>query len=195
MDPIKLKALEKKLFFHSDDISRLFQIQPESAHVLSSRYVKRGIFIRLKNNFYILTYMWERYTREDLYRISNFLQVPSYLSLITALSFYGITTQVPQGFFENVCLKRTVSFEAEGVTFNFMKLKKSYYFDFEKKNNVFMATKEKAFIDAVYLYSVGKYKLDTSAIDFQKLDIERIKKLIEVFPDKTKRIVSKLCKT
>ena len=194
MDPAKLKILEEKLFFSSGDVARVFQIQPGSAHVLCSRYVKRRVFVRLKNNFYVLANRWERYKREDFYRLSNFLQVPSYLSLLTVLSFYGITTQVPQGFFESVCLKRTAAFEAGGVTFNFMKIKNSYYFDFEKIDGIFMATKEKAFVDSAYLFSLGKYKLDLSAIDSKKMDNERIIKLIEVFPEKTIKIVRNLCK-
>ena len=193
MDLIKLKALEKKLFFRSEDVAGLFQIQTKSAHVLLSRYVNKGIFIRLKNNFYVLANRWESYTREDFYRVGNFLQVPSYLSLLSALSFYEVTTQVPHGFFESVCLKRTVSYEVEGITFNFMKLKNSYYFDFKKKNNIFIATKEKAFVDSIYLFSFGKYKLDLSAIDLAKLDMERVNKLIAVFPEKTKKVVRRLC--
>ena len=193
MDLIKLKALEKKLFFRSEDVAGLFQIQTKSAHVLLSRYVNKGIFIRLKNNFYVLANRWESYTREDFYRIGNFLQVPSYFSLLSALSFYEVTTQVPQGVFESVCLKRTVSYEVDGVTFNFMKLKNSYYFDFKKKNNIFMATKEKAFVDSIYLFSFGKYKLDLTAIDLAKLDMERVNKLIAVFPEKTKKVVRRLC--
>ncbi len=193
MDLTRLKALEKKLFFSTEDVSRLFQIQPTSAHVLASRYVKRGFFIRLKNNFYVLANRWESYTREDLYRVGNFLKVPSYLSLLSALSFYEVTTQVPHGFFESVCLKRTVFYQVDGITFNFMKIKNSYYYDYKKKNNIFMATKEKAFVDSIYLFSFGKYNLDLTAIDLAKLDMERVNKLIVVFPEKTKKVVRRLC--
>ncbi|MCH8127298.1 hypothetical protein IIC38_15280 [candidate division KSB1 bacterium] len=133
------------------------------------------------------------YTREDFYRVGNFLQVPSYLSLLSALSFYEVTTQVHHRFFESVCLKRTVSYEVEGIIFNFMKLKNSYYFDFKKNNNIFMASKEKTFVDSIYLFSFGKYKLDLTAIDLAKLDMERVNKLIAVFPEKTKKVVRRLC--
>jgi hypothetical protein len=57
-----------------------------------------------------------------------------------------------------------------------------------------MATKEKAFVDSVYLYSFGKYKLDFSSIDFDKLDKNKIGEILAVFPRKTKVIAEKLCR-
>jgi hypothetical protein len=113
---------------------------------------------------------------------------------MTALSFYEITTQVPRDFFECASLKRSVKFDVRGVAFNFYKLKKEYYSDFVKKEQLFIATKEKAFIDSVYLYSFGKYKLDFNSLDLDKLDKEKIKKALKIYPEKTKAIAEKLCK-
>ncbi len=87
-----------------------------------------------------------------------------------------------------------MSFNKKSVIFNFYKLKKNIYFDFIKKDDFFIATKEKAFLDAVYLYSFGKYKLDFNAIDFNKLDNKKLRSLIDFYPDKTKDIIKKLCK-
>ena len=56
-----------------------------------------------------------------------------------------------------------------------------------------MASKEKTFVDSIYLFSFGKYKLDLTAIDLAKLDMERVNKLIAVFPEKTKKVVRRLC--
>lgn len=49
-----LHELEKRLYFTAEDVASLLNIKSESAQVLCSRYVKRGIFVRLKNNFYVL---------------------------------------------------------------------------------------------------------------------------------------------
>jgi hypothetical protein len=78
--------------------------------------------------------------------------------------------------------------------FKYYRLQKKYYFDFEKINGLFIASKEKAFIDAVYLYSFGKYNLDKSSLDLNKLNKIKIKKLIKAYPEKTKNIVRKLCR-
>lgn len=189
-----LRKLKERLYFGIMDLADLLKIKPESARVLCSRYVKKGIFIRLKNNFYILEQKWDSLSREDFLRLANFLQIPSYISFMTALWIYEITTQVPRNFFESASLKRSRRFEARGIVFNYYKLKKECYFDFTKWGNIFIATKEKAFIDSVYLYSFGKYKLDFSSLDLDKLDKKRIKKLISKFPEKTKSALERICK-
>lgn len=128
-------------------------------------------------------------------KISNFLQVPSYISFGTALSFYEITTQVQRNYYESVSLKRSVEFSAGGADFIFHKLKREYYFDFVRREDIFIATKEKSFVDAVYLCSFGKYSLDFNALDVDKLDRERIAKISEAFPQRTGRMITEICGT
>ncbi len=187
-----LKKLTALTYFTTEDVAYLFKLKSASARVMCNRYVKKGVFLRLKKNFYVLDQKWTNPASEDLLKISNYLQVPSYVSFMTALSFYGVTTQVQRDFFESASLKRSVRFDAQGRTFNFYKLQKKYYFGFIKKNNIFIATKEKAFIDAVYLYSFGKYRLDFNALDMAKLDKKNMKTLLKSFPKKTKDIIGRL---
>ena len=191
---LKLKNLRGRLYFSPVDLQDLLQLRSASALVLCSRYVKNGFFIRLKRNFYALEENWEKLSQADLFRLSNVLQVPSYISFMTALSFYEITTQVQRNFYESACLKRSKKIDVRGRVFNFYKLKKELYFDFFRKDDIFLATKEKAFVDSVYLYSFGKYKLDFASLDIGKLDKQRVKEIIKVFPQKTREIVKKLCK-
>ncbi len=190
----RLRELRGVDFFTTQDVASLLDIEPASARVLCTRYTERGLFIRLKNNLYVLKERWEQNSLQDFFRLSNILQVPSYISLMTALSFYEVTTQVQRDIFESVCVKRSERFEIEGITFNFYKLKRELYFDFLKKDNFFIATKEKAFLDACYLYSFGKYAFDIDAIDLKKLDMARLKKLLKGFPERTKKMVRTLCR-
>lgn len=194
MNYISFKKLKQKLYFTITDVQNTLKINHLSARVLCSRYVKKGIFIRIKNNFYVFEENWNNLSLEDLLKISNFLQVPSYISFMTALSYYEITTQVQRDFFENASLKRSIKFNTQGKIFNFYKLQKQFYFDFTKQNGIFIATKEKAFVDAVYLYSFGKYKLDFNSLNLNKLDKKCIKKIIKLYPKKTKNIIKKICK-
>ena len=189
-----LLKLREKRFFTVSDVAEVLKIKPESAWTLCSRYLKEGIFVRLKKNVYVLEQSWQGWGRDDFLKISNFLQVPSYVSFMTALSYYGLTTQVQRDFFENASLRRSRRFEVKGVVFNFYKLKKEFYFDFVKKGAIFIASKEKAFLDVAYLYSFGKYRIDFDSLSLDKLDKKRIKKIMKVFPEKTKAIVRKLCR-
>jgi predicted transcriptional regulator of viral defense system len=184
-----------KIFFTVEDLAKFSGIKRQSAWVLCSRYVGNGRFVRLKNNFYVLAENWRSLTIEKFFELTNFLQVPSYISFLTALSYYGTTTQVVRNYFESAALKRSASFEAEAVRFRYFKMKKAYYFGFEKKENFFIATMEKALLDAVYLHSFGKYRLDFNAINGARLDKNELKRMTRRYPEKTRRIMEKLCKT
>ncbi|HEY5122140.1 MAG TPA: hypothetical protein VIK14_00230 [Ignavibacteria bacterium] len=181
-------------YFTVENVAELLGIQNTSASVFCSRYAKRGLLIKLKNNYYITSYKLQILSTDELFTIANILQVPSYISFMTGLAYYEVTTQVQRNSIESVSLKRSSIFEPESLNFRYYKLNKNYYFDFERKNNIFIATKEKCFLDSVYLYSFGKYKIDFSSLDFSKLDKKRIKILFKNYPKKTINIVKKLCK-
>jgi len=193
--PRDLSSLRERLFFTIEDVVALLRIDRRSAQVLCSRYVKNGQFIRLKRDFYVLEQNWANYSREDFLRIANFLQVPSYISLMTALSVYGVTTQVQQDYFESVSLRQSVSYSVKGKIFDFHKVKKLYYFGFQKRNGVFIASKEKALVDAVYLWSFGRYPLDWASLDLDAINKEEVLRMSELFPKRTKNVLKKICKT
>ncbi|MEA2022034.1 MAG: hypothetical protein U9N08_06130, partial [Candidatus Caldatribacteriota bacterium] len=146
----KLKKI-KKLYFTYQDIAKILSITEDSARVLCTRYAQQKYLIRLKRNFYILKEKWDNINMGQRFELANLLQVPSYISLMTALSFYEYTTQVQQKFIESVSLYRTFVKEVEGVIFNYCKIKDKYYFSFIKKDNIFIASPEKALIDSLYL--------------------------------------------
>ncbi|RPI17828.1 MAG: hypothetical protein EHM58_07790 [Ignavibacteriae bacterium] len=189
----KILKLSNLPFFTVENVSDALGITYKSASVFCSRYSKQGFLVKLKNNFYTTSQKLENINNKELFTIANILQVPSYISLMTALSYYEITTQVQQNYFECVSLKRTVEYEPDGLFFKYYRFQKKYYFDFDRVNGIFMASKEKAFIDAAYLYSFGKYKFDIDSLDLYKLDKFKLKKLTKIYPEKTKKIVRQLC--
>jgi predicted transcriptional regulator of viral defense system len=181
-------------YFTTEDVANILDIKPTSAIVLCARYAERGLFIRLKKNLYVLRDRWQQNSYRDFYKISNILHVPSYISFMTALSFYEVTTQVQRDFLESACIKKTVSYEIEGISFNFYKLKKERYLDFVKMDDFFIATKEKAFLDTIYLYSLGRYAFDLDSLDLRKIDFKKLKTILNRFPEKTKRLVKEICR-
>ncbi len=191
---LKLEKIKKKKVFTVEELAYIFNVKPESARVIAHRYCKKGIFIRIKRDLYILKDGWERLEMKDYFFISNFLQVPSYISLITALSYYEVTTQVIREQFESVCIKRTKEFLVNQKRFIFHKIKKELYFDFLKEENFFIAKKEKAFIDAVYLYSFGKYRFDIDSIDIRRFDRKKLKEISLRYPERTREFLFKLWK-
>lgn len=193
MNRQQTRFLRRKLFFTSQDVAELLKIKSESAQVLCSRYVSAGLFVRLKKNFYVLDEKWDQYQASDFFGLANYLQVPSYISCATSLSFHGISTQVQQNWFDSVSKKRSIKYQVRGVVFRFFKVKTEYYFDFEKLQEIFMAGPEKAFIDACHLSIYSDYSLDVNACDLTRLNRDVLEKTVPIFPKQTQRLVADLC--
>jgi len=176
----------KNLYFTYQDVAKILFISEDSARVLCTRYVKQKYLIRLKRNFYILKEKWDNITPNQRLEAANILQVPSYISLMTALSFYEYTTQVQQKFVESISLYRTLTKDIEGFIFNYSKIKKDLYFGFDKKNNIFIASPEKALIDSLYLSYLGKYNLDLSSLNLEKIDRKSCEDILKRYSPKFK---------
>lgn len=187
---IELRKI-KKFSFGCEDISRVLGISPASAKVTASRYTKQGLLLRVKKNLYVLREVWNAAGREDKFRLANLGQVPSYISLMTALDYYEITTQVQRDFFESVAVKRSKEVSINGSVFRYAKLAAHLYDEFKKEKDFFIATPEKALLDAFYLISYGRYSLDLSSLNLVKLDRREIERLGRKFPLKTKNMLKR----
>ncbi len=190
---IQLEELSKKEYFTLDDAAQNSGITPLSARVLCSRYAKKGLLIRLKNNLYTTAWRWKNMQRHDFFKIANIMQVPSYLSLMTALSYHEVSTQAQQGYFESIGRKRTITYAVRENVFQYTKIAERYYGGFVRSGGIFIATAEKAFLDVAYLYSFGKYKFDKDSLNLSKLDSNCLKSLLQDYPQKTKETVKRLC--
>jgi predicted transcriptional regulator of viral defense system len=183
-----MKILElnriNKLYFGHEEISMTLGITLQSAKVSANRYVKQGMLLKVKRNIYILKEKWKVLEREGKFILANLIQVPSYISLMTALDYYEITTQIQRDFIESVAVKRT-----KETAFTYRKIRLNLYFGFNKEKDFFIATPEKAFLDALYLMSLGRYSFDVDSIDFSKLKRNEIRKLIKRFPAKTRKLL------
>ena len=188
------EILKERLAFGAEDVAAAYGTTRASAHVLCSRYVRQGVFVRLKKNFYVLERNWEKYGRQDFFRISNLLQVPSYVSCMTALAFYGITTQVQRDWYENISMKRSTSVEARGISFIYHKFQPALYFGFTRQEGFFVAEPEKAFLDAAYLDSIGRYSVDWSSLNLEALDMAKLRALLVPFPHKLKIRIAEKCR-
>ena len=191
MDYKRFLKIEKLSFSH-EDVADLLAIKKESAAVLCARYVKKGLLTRLKRDIYVRTETLAHLGIMDLYRIANLLQVPSYVSLMTALSHHGVSSQVQRGFVESVSMKRTKAFDRGGIAFHYLKVSTALYGGFVKDQGAFIASPEKALLDAAYLSSMGRYALDVASLDLSKLDRKKLVRLAANHPSKTKKFLERI---
>lgn len=183
-----------KLFLTLNDIANELSLNKESAKVTANRYTKSGSLIRIKRNFYLTESRFKELKESEIFQIANFIEVPSYISLTTALSYYGITTQQSQSVIESVSLKRTKTLTIKNIEFRFFKVKKSFYSGFNRTDKFFVAEPDKAFADTLYLTAIGKYSLDFEAINFKKLNVNQINFYLKNSNSITIKFWNKVCK-
>jgi predicted transcriptional regulator of viral defense system len=190
----KIYDIEKPVF-NAEDIANVLSISIKSAQVTASRYVSRGLLIRLKRDLFILPHQMQIATEEEIFYIANLLQTPSYISLTTALSYYELTTQQTPNFIESIASKRTIMFEVKNFQFNFSIVKDEFYFGFERKGIFFIATPEKALADMIYLSSQGNYNADFEAVDFNGFNKSEIEMILNKSSKAAQNLWQKLIKT
>ena len=194
MRAFELNRIEK-LYFSTNDIAKALSITPESAKVTTFRYAKAKIITKIKKDIYILSHKIPFLTEEELFKLANIIQTPSYISLTTALSYYNISTQQQRDFIESIALKKTKSLYVGNVNFSFVLIKPNLYREFILQNGFFIATQEKALADAVYLSSLNRYSCDFDAIHFKKLDLQKIEDFLKDTNKMTINFWIRLCKT
>ncbi len=178
-------------FFTHHDVARALDIKLASAEVLCTRYVKKGLLTRLKRGLYARTEMLAYMRELDLFRIANILQVPSYVSLMTALAYYGIVAEPPRGLMESISLKRTRAFDTGTASFHYLKIRPDLYRDFVKKDGFFIALPEKAVLDSLYLASMGRYAFDPFALKLGALDKKTLTTFSAPYPPKARKYLER----
>lgn len=179
-----LKAIDK-FYFGYRDIAKALRISEASARVSANRYVKSGYLVRFKRDFYMLREKWDNLERGEILSVANIIQVPSYVSLMSALDYYEITTQVQRNFIESIGTKRTKSVEIRETVFRYTKMDKGLYFGFARKDGIFIADPEKAFLDMVYLTSLKRYSFDMTSLDIARLGKNKVRTIARKFPVRT----------
>lgn len=153
-------------------LKELSLIFPEAAYKnLKSKvnyFVKAGKLKSLRKGIY---------AKEDysFFELANKIYTPSYLSLETVLEKEGIVFQKYQTVFIASYLTRRITIS--GQEFFYRKIKDEVLLNslgVGEENSYFMATKERAFLDAVFLYK--DYHFDNlRPLDWEK--VEEIKKI------------------
>jgi hypothetical protein len=182
----RLLRIDKPFFTHYD-VAYVLGTKLASAEVLCCRYVKKGLLTRLKRGLYVRTETLTNLGQINLFRIANLLQVPSYISLMTALSYHGITTQAQRGFLESISVKRTRTFWAGNISFHYTKVRPDLFSGFIKRDGIFIALPEKAVLDSFYLASIGHYTLDGSRLDLTNVNEEVLADFYDLYPPKVQR--------
>ncbi len=145
----------KKLFdLACFNINQIYAWDPDFNRNNLVRWTKQGLIIRLRQGYYTFPeyggksdYIW--YFANRIYR-------PSYISLHTALSFYGM---IPEAVIQisSVTSLKTASFSNAFGEYSYHSVKEELMFGYEHKPvtdsfTLLFALPEKAILDLLYLY-------------------------------------------
>lgn len=170
MESYSLSLLTKKLLeseftlINSKTLGDLLGIKNERTYYrIVKDFIKNNVLASIEKNKYYITGK-----NIDTFEMANFLYQPSYVSLETALNYWGILSQFP---FEttSITLKKGLSKRFEGKIYNYSHIAPKYFGMFTKKNNILIALPEKALFDQLYLASKG-----LKPINFDEYDLKNI---------------------
>jgi len=181
----KLKAFEKP-YFKISDFEKIFGLKKESLYVKLNRLVKSGLLKRLQRGLYEVIF-----SEAQIEEIANQIYWPSYLSLESALAKAGIIDQIPYTL-TFVTPKKSKKIILGNREVEYRQIKKKLFFGYKKEGKILIAAPEKALIDQIYFYSLGKAFLNFKGWDFCNLKKEKLLRYSKPYPKKVREILKQV---
>jgi len=183
----KLKTLDKG-YFTVADMQKITNLSRNSLKVTISRLIEKGVLTKIRRGIYQLVF-----SEINIPKVANQLYYPSYLSFESALSKYGILSQIPytQTFATTKKSKKMTLLDTE---VEFRQIKEELFFGYTMNAGIYIAEKEKALLDQLYMVSRGRGNLDIKELDLQNLDKDLFYKYSQKFPSYVKKQLDELNK-
>lgn len=180
-----LKGFNKP-YFTVADLEKILVMSRNALYVTLNRLVKSGVLIRLKRGVY-----QPEFQSLELEKTANELYYPSYLSFESALSKYGILSQIPYSL-TFATTKTTKKQSLAGREVEYRQLKDELFFGYTLVEGIYIAEPEKAVLDQLYLMSKGKVISDLSEWSLVGLKRERLFKYSKKFPKNVQKNIKEL---
>ena len=135
-------------------LARVRAIYPTFNRRNYSEWQKAGYIVPLRQGWYAFA---DYVNQPDYARyLASKIYTPSYISLHTALSFYGIIPEAVVAI-SSITTRKTAQFENVFASYSYQTIKPSLFWGYEPKQlsdgkTYLLATPEKALIDLLYLY-------------------------------------------
>jgi len=167
----------------SSSLLKTAGISPAEAGKQLSRWVKSGKLIQIRRGLYILAEPYIKIRPHPFY-LANKLQRGSYVSLQSALEYYGLIPEYVPAV-TSLTTRRTQTFTTPLGNYIFRHVKKELFFDYVQLDMgggqlAFVATPEKSLLDLLYLTPGSdnpSYLRELRLQNLENLNIERFKSL------------------
>lgn len=170
IDIINLLQSRQTSLYTLEDFSKLFAIKnSQSLYKKIARLEEKNIIQTLTKGKYKFLF---RPANDFL--TANFLYQPSYISLESALSFYGIITGFPYQI-TSITIKKPKSISVNDQEYKYSQFTSRLFWGYEKKEDFLIAEPEKCLLDYIYMGTKGLRSLSFDEMD---LTIVNPKKLV-----------------
>jgi len=171
------------------NINQVYAWQPNFDKNNLTRWSKQNLLVKMRNSWY----SFPEYLKTPNFQFfaSNKIYAPSYISLHSALSFYGI---IPEAVIQTTAVSsmKKANFENKFGTFTYQKILPELMFGYEKKtflnkHSLIIATPEKAILDLLYLYPIYNSEQEINELRFDEefmhedLNLDRLNDFTEKF--------------
>jgi predicted transcriptional regulator of viral defense system len=135
-------------------LDQIYSAYPQFDRTNLTRWIRQGYIARLRQGYY--TFPDYKSKRDFSLYFANRIYKPSYISLHTALSFYGMIPEAVSQITSVTSLK-TAAFRNDFGDYSYKNIKGELMFGYElkemdEKRRLMFATPEKALLDLLYLY-------------------------------------------
>jgi predicted transcriptional regulator of viral defense system len=144
--------------------------------VVLHRLVREGVLTRMRRGIYRVSI----HSVEGAH-LANLLYTPSYLSFESALSLYGILSQIPYAM-TLATTRRSKKMTLDGTAVEYRQLREDLFFGHRLEKGLDIAEPEKALLDALYLVKRGKLSLALEELDLSGLSLKKLDSYGSRFP-------------
>jgi len=185
----KILYAKRVSLFSINDAKKVFNIEKDNTlYKILQRLEKKDIIRRIENGKYLFSFI-----EVSDFEIANFLTSPSYISLESALSFYGILSQFPYTI-TSITSKKSKRVIYEDKEYEFIHMESKYLYGFFKKNNFLIASPEKALIDELYFIAKKLRIISLEELDLTNINKKHLKSIVKKYDYiPLKRLVDNIC--
>ena len=175
-----------KPYFSPADLEKILGQRRPALYVTLNRLVRYGVLRRLRRGVYQVALR-----APNCSLIAHQLVYPSYLSFESALSRYGILSQVPYTL-TFATPHKTRRLTLGDTVVEFRQLKDDLFFGYTLEGGLYVAEPEKAFLDQLYMVTRGLSNLALDELDLSSLTAERSQEYMVRFPAAVQNLLSEL---
>lgn len=171
------------------DVVKFFPLEdPQLIKIQLSRFSQKTLLTKIKRQLYCFDP-----TLIDEFVLANKLYQPSYISLETALNYYGMIPDIPQSL-TSIALTTTKKINNQFGSFRYIKMKQSLFFGFSPiqsaRSSAYynLALKEKALLD--YLYVRKLQNITDLRLNLTEINYTMYYKFARAFPRWVQKIIT-----